>query len=198
MDARLAGLRGLARSNPQITAHRMEMTRWSMQPLRDDTGVTVFDVQRRMTDFGIDAFWLSHEPWVVPEPFTPEAGEMWSKNDIDRWIDTLAAVIAEAYTDPDRVRSAPHNQAIHKLDGAGLNDPSRAAVDTSPTEADRNRTERPSSAQRRAGCAPDRLPCPRAGRMRRLAVAGNDGLRGPALQIRPKVESPLSNHSACW
>ena len=29
-----------------------------------------------MVDFGIDAFWLSHEPWLVPQPFTPEAGEM--------------------------------------------------------------------------------------------------------------------------
>lgn len=29
----------------------------------------------------------------MPEPFTPEAGEMSSKKEIDRWIDVLAAVI---------------------------------------------------------------------------------------------------------
>ena len=29
-----------------------------------------------MADYGIDPWWMSHEPWVVPEPFTPEAGEM--------------------------------------------------------------------------------------------------------------------------
>ena len=75
-----------------------------------------------MTDYGIDAFWLSHEPWIVPEPFTPEAGEMWSKEEIDRWIDVLAAVIDEAYRDPEAVKSSPHNQAIHKLDGSRLND----------------------------------------------------------------------------
>jgi glycine dehydrogenase subunit 2 len=128
MDARLGKIRGLARSHPHITAPRMEMTRWSMEPLRQDTGVTVLDVQRRITDYGIDAFWLSHEPWVVPEPFTPEAGEMWSKQDIDQWIDALAAVIDEAYRNPEKVKSSPHNQAIHKLDGAHLNDPAQFAT----------------------------------------------------------------------
>ena len=68
--------------------------------MTEETGVTVVDVQNRMVDFGIDAFWLSHEPWIVPEPFTPEAGEMWSKEDIDYWIDVLAAVVDEAYEDP--------------------------------------------------------------------------------------------------
>ena len=128
MDARLAEIPGLARSHPDIFLHRMEMTRWSMGPLKQQTGVSVFDVQRRMTDFGIDAFWLSHEPWVVPEPFTPEAGEMWSREEIDRWIDVLATVIDEAYSDPEKVRSSPHNQAIHQLDGSALNDPDRFAT----------------------------------------------------------------------
>lgn len=121
MDARLRDIRGIARSHPHISAHRMEMSRWSMEQLNRETGVSVFDVQRRMTDFGIDAFWLSHEPWLVPEPFTPEAGEMWSKEEIDLWIDVLAAVVEEAYSDPDKVRSAPHSQAIHKLDTNDLN-----------------------------------------------------------------------------
>ena len=128
MDARLAKLRGLSRSHPHIEAPRMEMTRWSMEPLLRETGVGVLDVQARITDYGIDAFWLSHEPWIVPEPFTPEAGEMWSKEDIDRWIDALAAVIDEAYADPDLVKSAPHNQAIHRLNGNDLNNPDRFAT----------------------------------------------------------------------
>ena len=70
-----------------------------------------------MVDFGIDASWLSHEPWIVPEPITPEAGEMWSKEDIDYWIDVLARVVDEAYEDPELVRTAPHNQAIGRLAG---------------------------------------------------------------------------------
>ena len=57
-----------------------------------------------MADFGVDAFWLSHEPWIVPEPFTPEAGEMWSKEDIDYWIAVLERICEEAYTDPELVQ----------------------------------------------------------------------------------------------
>ena len=128
MEQRLLSIRGVTKSHPHLTAPRLEMTRYSLDQVEQDTGITVFDVQNRMVDFGIDAFWLSHEPWVVPAPFTPEAGEMWSKEDVDEWIDVLAHVIEEAYTDPERVRTAPHNQAIRKLDATDLNDPANWAT----------------------------------------------------------------------
>jgi glycine dehydrogenase subunit 2 len=123
MEERLLAIRGVTRSHPQITARRMEMTRYSLGTLMEETGVTVVDISNRMVDFGVDAPWLSHEPWVVPEPFTPEPGELWSREDIDYWIDVLAHVCDEAYTDPQIVLGAPHNQAIHKLDYTGANDP---------------------------------------------------------------------------
>lgn len=128
MEKGLLAIRGVSRSNPGIDAWRMEMTRYSLEELYRDTGITVFDVQNRMVDYGVDAFWLSHEPWVVPQPFTPEAGEMWSKEDLDTWIAVLAKVCEEAYETPDLVRSAPHNQAIHKIDPAPLEDPARWAM----------------------------------------------------------------------
>ena len=53
---------------------------------------------------------------------------MWSKEDIDEWIDVLAQVVEEAYTDPELVRTAPHNQAIRKLDATDLNDPANWAT----------------------------------------------------------------------
>jgi glycine dehydrogenase subunit 2 len=128
MEKRLLEIPGVTRSHPSIDSHRLEMTRYSLGKLTEDTGVTVLDVQRRMVDFGIDAPWLSHEPWLVPEPFTPEAGELWSIEDIDRWIDVLAHVCAEAYENPEVVTTAPHNQVIHKLDDAQVNDPARWAT----------------------------------------------------------------------
>ena len=99
------------------------MTRYSLDEVAKDTGVTVNDFAHRMVDYGVDAFWLSHEPWLVPEPFTPEAGEAWSKEDIDYWIDVLAHVCHEAYETPDVVRSAPHRQVVHKLADVSLDDP---------------------------------------------------------------------------
>jgi glycine dehydrogenase subunit 2 len=106
----------------------MEMTRYSLGQLFEDTGVTVADVQTRMADFGIDAMWMSHEPWVVPQPFTPEAGEMWSKEDVDYWIAVLRHVCEEAYSNPEIVKSAPHNGVIGKIDAEALEDPQRWAM----------------------------------------------------------------------
>ena len=128
MEKELLKIRGVARSHPNIECWRMEMTRYSLGQLFEDTGVTVMDVQNRMVDFGVDAFWLSHEPWVVAQPFTPEAGEMWSKEDIDYWIAVLKQISDEAYSDPEIVKSAPHNQAIGKLGPDSLDDPDRWAM----------------------------------------------------------------------
>jgi glycine dehydrogenase subunit 2 len=128
MERELLKIRGVTRSHPEIDGWRMEMTRFSLGQLFEDTGVTVLDVQNRMVDFGVDAFWLSHEPWIVPHPFTPEAGEMWSKEDVDYWIAVLRQISDEAYSDPEIVRTAPHNQAIRKLGPESLDEPDRWAM----------------------------------------------------------------------
>jgi glycine dehydrogenase subunit 2 len=128
METRLLQIPGVTKAMPHLTAHRMEMTRYSLGGLTERTGVTAVDVQNRMVDFGVDAFWLSHEPWFIPEPFTPEAGELWSLEDLDYWIDVLAHVCDEAHRDPDLVKSAPHNQPIHRVDVDGLDDPERWAT----------------------------------------------------------------------
>ena len=122
IDAQLMQIRGVTRSHPDLTGPRMEMVRYSLETLTRETGITAVDVQNRMTDFGIDAFWLSHEPWLVPEPFTPEAGELWSKEDIDEWIGVLRHVCGEAYSQPELVRSAPHNQVTRRVVGTRLDD----------------------------------------------------------------------------
>ncbi len=128
MEQRILQVPGVTRSLPGLGDPRLEMTRFSMAEVTAETGVTAVDVQNRMSDFGIDAMWLSHEPWIVPEPFTPEAGEMWSKEDIDTWIDVLAHVLDEARTDPELVRTAPHRQVVAKIDPSGLDDPDRWAT----------------------------------------------------------------------
>lgn len=128
MDARLAKIPGLAISNPDIGAHRMEMTRWSLGPLFEETGIGTVDFANRMADYGIDPWWMSHEPWIVAEPFTPEAGELWSKEDIDVWIDVVAKIVEEARSDPEMVKSAPHNQPVSQLKGDVFEDPTQWAM----------------------------------------------------------------------
>jgi glycine dehydrogenase subunit 2 len=128
MDMRLAAIRGLSRSHPDLTGFRMEMTRWSLGQMKEETGVGTIDVANRMADFGIDPYWLSHEPWIVAEPFTPEAGEMYSKEDIDTWVDVIAHIAQEAYDDPAKVKAAPHAQAIRKIRSEPLEDPAGWAM----------------------------------------------------------------------
>jgi glycine dehydrogenase subunit 2 len=128
MERELLKIRGVTRSHPKVDGWRIEMTRYSLGQLFEETGVSVADVQNRMVDYGVDAFWMAHEPWIVPQPFTPEAGEMWSKEDVDYWIAVLAKVCEEAYADPELVKSAPHNQAIHKLGPQSLDEPERWAM----------------------------------------------------------------------
>jgi glycine dehydrogenase subunit 2 len=128
METRLLAIPGVTKSYPHLTKHRLEMTRYSLGRYTEETGVTATDVQNRMADFGIDAMWLSHEPWIVPEPFTPEAGESWSLEEIDYWIDVLAHVLEEGRKDPDLVKSAPHRQVAAQLDPSALDDPDHWAT----------------------------------------------------------------------
>jgi glycine dehydrogenase subunit 2 len=128
MEKELLKIRGVTRSHPQNDDWRIEMTRYSLGQLYEDTGVTVVDVANRMVDFGVDAPWMSHEPWLVPEPITPEAGEMWSREDVDYWIAVLRQISDEAYSDPDIVKSAPHNQAVHRQGPTSLDEPDNWAM----------------------------------------------------------------------
>ena len=123
METRLLAIPGVSKALPHLTKRRMEMTRYSLGELTEETGVTVADVQNRMTDYGVDAFWMSHEPWFVPEPFTPEAGEMWPLEDLDYWVDVIAQICEEARTDPELVKTAPHRHPIHRVAGSNLDDP---------------------------------------------------------------------------
>jgi glycine dehydrogenase subunit 2 len=153
MEKKLLAIRGVSRSHPDIDGWRLEMTRYSLQELFEDTGVTIADVQNRMVDYGVDAFWMAHEPWIVPHPFTPETGEMWSLEDVDYWIAVLARVCEEAYTNPELVQTAPHNQAIQKVVADDLDDPDKWAMTWRAWKRKRGGSTAPSGATRVAAAS---------------------------------------------
>lgn len=107
--------------------YRMEQVRYSLQKLKEDTGIGVAEVINRMFDYGMH-LWTSHEPWIVPEPFTVEPTESYSKEELDEYLAVLERVITECYETPDVVRSAPHRAAIHHVDHDILDDPARWAI----------------------------------------------------------------------
>ena len=107
---------------------RLEQVRYSWGKLKQDTGVGTEDVMRRMADFGLQHYWMSHPPWIVPEPFTLEPCESYSKDDLDEYIAVLRQISREAYQDPQFVKNAPHNSVVHKVPSPGIDEPERIAV----------------------------------------------------------------------
>jgi glycine dehydrogenase subunit 2 len=106
---------------------RIEQVRYSWEELHRDTGVTTEDVALRMADYGMH-LWSSHHPFVVPQPFTIEPTESYSRRELDEYLATLEAVSREAYGDPGLVRTAPHRSVCHRADPAPLDDPDRWAI----------------------------------------------------------------------
>lgn len=106
---------------------RIEQVRYSWEQLAEDTGVHSEQIGLRAADFGVH-YWTSHHPYVVPEPCTLEPTESYSKDELDEYAAILAHVAHEAYTDPEVVKTAPHNSTIHTIDHTPLDDPSQWAI----------------------------------------------------------------------
>ncbi|WP_197427789.1 hypothetical protein [Halogeometricum sp. CBA1124] len=128
LEELLKDVPGLSKSVENVTDRRMEMTRYSWGELHEDTGVSTVDIRRRLTDYGIDAYWMSHDPWTYAEPFTPEPGEMHSKENIETYAEALRLIAEEAYEDPETVKTAPHNQSIDRVDEERIDDPDKWAM----------------------------------------------------------------------
>ena len=107
--------------------HRIEQVRYSWDELYKETGITTEDITCRMVDFGFH-MWSSHHPFIVPQPFTLEPTESYSKAEIDEYIAGLKKVVEEAYENPELVKTAPHRSVVHKIDYEPLDDPDRWAI----------------------------------------------------------------------
>jgi glycine dehydrogenase subunit 2 len=124
--ARVLEIRGV--SAPYATGRRrIEQVRYSWEELARDTGVHSEDIGSRVADFGTH-YWMSHHPYVVPEPMTLEPTESYSMADLDEYAAILAAIAREAYEERDTVLSAPHSSTIHRIDHSPLDDPAQWAV----------------------------------------------------------------------
>lgn len=107
---------------------RLEQTRFSWENLYNDTGVHSSDVRRRITDYGLQSYHESHFPVIIPEPFTFEPTETFSKADMDYYVEVFREVSNESYENPDLVKSAPHNSSTTRIDESACNDPERWAM----------------------------------------------------------------------
>ena len=106
---------------------RIEQVRYSWGQLSAETGIHAEQIGLRAADYGLH-YWTSHHPFIVPEPATVEPTESYSRADLDEFVDVMRQIAHEARTDPELVRTAPHNCPVHTIDGSVLDDPERWAM----------------------------------------------------------------------
>lgn len=106
---------------------RIEQARYSWEQLKRDTGFGTADFSRRIPDYGTH-YWSSHEPWVIPEPFTIEPSESYSKHDLDVYCGILESIARECYEEPEVIKAAPLNSTVHHISHDYFDDPDKWAL----------------------------------------------------------------------
>ena len=79
------------------------------------TGVTTMDVAKRLLDYGYHAPTI-YFPLLFHESLMIEPTENESRETIDGFIRVMRQIAEEAKTDPELVKSAPHNTPIGRVD----------------------------------------------------------------------------------
>lgn len=87
----------------------------SADPMKNDTGVTTLEISKRLLDFNLHPPTV-YFPLVVHEALMVEPTETEPKHNLDRFAAALEQISQEAYTNPELVKSAPHNTPIGRID----------------------------------------------------------------------------------
>ena len=73
------------------------------------------DFAKRLLDYGVHAP-TTYFPLLVPECWLIEPTETEPKEELDRFIEALIAIRAEAESDAELIRQAPHTTPVRRLD----------------------------------------------------------------------------------
>ena len=82
---------------------------------RDEYQVTTRDMAKRLLDYGFHSPTI-YFPLIVEEAIMIEPTETESLQTLDSFVDAMIAIAREAETDPDLVRTAPHETRVTRLD----------------------------------------------------------------------------------
>lgn len=80
-----------------------------------ETGVTTLDIAKRLLDYGYHSPTI-YFPLLFHQSIMIEPTETESPETIDRFIEVMRLIADEAATDPEMVKTAPHNTPIRRLD----------------------------------------------------------------------------------
>ncbi len=78
-------------------------------------GITAMDVAKRLLDYGIHSP-TTYFPLLIPECFLIEPTETETREELDALVDALTAIRDEAISDPERVKGAPWDLPVRRLD----------------------------------------------------------------------------------
>lgn len=80
-----------------------------------DKGIKALDVAKRLLDYGVHAPTV-YFPLIVKECMLVEPTESESKATLDRFVEIMQSIVDEIQTNPELVKTAPHTQAVQRLD----------------------------------------------------------------------------------
>jgi len=87
----------------------------SASSIKHRTGVRTLDIAKRLIDFGFHPPTI-YFPLIVDEGMLIEPTETESLETLDAFVEALIAIAAEADTDPDMIKGAPHTAPVRRLD----------------------------------------------------------------------------------
>jgi len=87
----------------------------SCSRLKSETGISAKDVAKRMLDYGVHAPTI-YFPLIVKEALMIEPTETEPIEEMDKFIEVLTSISKEAYNDPEKILTAPHNTSVSLVD----------------------------------------------------------------------------------
>jgi glycine dehydrogenase subunit 2 len=87
------------------------------EQLENETGVKTLDVAKRLLDYGFHSPTV-YFPLVVKGALMIEPTETETKQTLDEFAAAMKSILAEAHSDPELVKGAPHLTRVRRLDEA--------------------------------------------------------------------------------
>ncbi len=86
--------------------------------LERETGVKTLDIAKRLMDYGFHPPTV-YFPLIVHGALMIEPTETESREELDAFVAAIKAIVEEAKTDPELVKTAPHTTPLRRLDETG-------------------------------------------------------------------------------
>ena len=109
---KLKGTRGYVLPYKELRKHEVV---FSAEPMKKETGVSALDVAKRLLDHGLHAPTI-YFPLIVHEALMIEPTESATKEELDYYVAIMKKISEEAYTEPGKVKEAPYNTAVRRVD----------------------------------------------------------------------------------